>query len=620
MAETAPKCERLASYIQEFDLKIAKDIAPDCQKLNVEDEKAFSKEIFSEYKCEGFSAIEAKIQELESRLDFLNGFEKLKADLKAQKEKVDDKSLKTAQVAGLNFKDGLITAQSLELLLNAEDEDGDSLFLKLRKVPLEKRKDQKLFQTMLSDFCKKDFKDQAACNKDFWAPSDKTIEEINALLDKKETNEKEIESWRSALAIKKKDNSAYSFTEMRQQLSKNLPESSEKALTRTQLKAIKDLPDFKNAKGLEFLNLEASKKELLKDSAKYQFNFLVEDLKKRQEFEAQSKLSLLLGEFKSNLTSSEVNSCQDAKINFSKVGQCLKSLETVESRLSGTPQAHLKKMREVLNISLNYHDSLDELTGLCIQSAEEDLINCEKKLNADQAKIQLQIQSLNLLKEKIGIKNQDLMKLRNFAIEKFQKMDCAKSEQSIIDECDGGFILRTSKEVNLLTADAMDISIVYSKKTTETDISEICNNPEKKVIRKIPLCAFLTDTTPDVIETKNNEVKEPADYIAPTDTPDGGHSASKDAMVYGISNIFGQVANQYMMGNYYSPTTSYYPMYNFTPYSVSGFGMSPSDQILFNARYYGGLGFYMPVLPNRPLSTPSTITGFGTSSNFFNGR
>ncbi|MGE3608191.1 MAG: hypothetical protein AB7I27_01290 [Bacteriovoracaceae bacterium] len=617
-AEIAPKCERLGNYIQEFDLNLAQSSPENCLQLDSTGLKAQDDKIFNEFKCENFSSIEAKLKDLESQLDYLTGLEKLKANIKAQKEKTADKNAPLAQEAGMNFQDALITAQSFELLLSAKDSEGNLLFKELRKIPKDKREDLKSFGAELKKICKKNFQDQAACNENFWRPNEAAIVEINALLDKKDSKDKEILSWQSSLQIQKTDNSPYSFNEMRQDLEASIGDQGSKPLTKAQLKAIQSLPDFKNASGLKFISsLAQAKKDLTAETPYAQFRFLAEDLKKRQEFEIQSKVSLLYGEFQDKLTNRD--SCSVAKVDFSAAQICLKQLKDLESGLQGSPQAHLKKLREVLEASINYHDSIDDLTSTCQKSVKMDEVNCDRKISFNQAEIQKQIQSLNLLKDKIGEKNQDLMKLRNFSIEKFQKMDCAKKEASNITDCDAGLTLRTSKEANLLTADVMNISLVYAKSENETDIQEICDDEEKKIIRKAQVCAFLTDTTPDKIETKNTEKIKRDDYVAPTSAPDGGNSPVKDAIYHGMTNLISEMMDQYQQQNSsYSP----YQYYNYSPYNNGAPLMSTSDSILFNARYYGGYGFYMPTLGYQPYQAfgPYRPYNLTNSSTYFNAK
>jgi hypothetical protein len=157
----------------------------------------------------------------------------------------------------------------------------------------------------------------------------------------------------------------------------------------------------------------------------------------------------------------------------------------------------------------------------------------------------------------------------------------------------------------------MKIAIV-SPKVTEDDekVKALCEDSEKKKRSQFEerICEFFNDTTSDIIMTKN----EPNDLDGPVSAPNGRHkeAATRDAWVGGAALVVSEGLKYFMPRTPQSTTPYLNPyQYNFSPYGRSATTMGVADTILFNARYHGAYGYYMPT----PGAMPYTAFG-GNSS------
>jgi hypothetical protein len=172
-------------------------------------------------------------------------------------------------------------------------------------------------------------------------------------------------------------------------------------------------------------------------------------------------------------------------------------------------------------------------------------------------------------------------------------------------------------------SDSMSVAVMFNPKPEEevnTKAKELCDD-EKKKKRKSEerLCEFFDDTTPNVV-TKNEDNTD-----GPVTAPDGGHAEAKirDAWLQGGANLLAQGLSTYLQRNMTPPpVVNPYP-YNYAPYSGGGNGMGIADSIMFNARYQGAYGFYMPTqgLPPGHAFPSSSMSGYqalsGGGSKYF---
>lgn len=615
-AEKPPTCEELGSILQKQEselmgknangLTCAKLNAEDLMKLNDVDSSQLA--LVNEFKCQNLSVLEARIAKLQNEASLLQGFEKLKTHLKTQKDAAESAVPAEAQAGGMNFVDGVITAQSLELLVNTKTADAKSILEKLKAVPMDKRNTLSLFSAQLTVLCKgKPALDEGtvdACDAKYFKPNDEALAALNELINRGDHTKDQVDDWRSSLKIKKKDGTEYSFTKMSDDLKDGLAKIKDGSLTlsREELRVIRDLPDFESANGITAsFNLRDIKTAAADQIPKEQFKFLVEDLKSRQDLEIQSKVSLTWRDYKSlatNFDASAKSSCDDAKNGYSSSQQCIRSLEQLIPYLSadnqGTLQSHLQQMVDSLKLSSEYRDSLTAMGDQCFSissktiKSESDLPEaCRQKLNGDLSSKQNQVAALAALRKTIGDENADLINVRKFASQKFNSMNCGAKLESIVGECDADFKGEVSREVEALTSETMDILLVQNKPGPDIDIDNLCASDDKKITGKDRLCTFIK-STPDPVA--KNDPKPPApSSIGNADK--GSNQAMSDAWINGLANFMGGLAQTFSPPvQAFNPYQSVGPVVNNIPPSLG-----ISDSILAGAQARHGFGSYTAI-------------------------
>ncbi|HLT23085.1 MAG TPA: hypothetical protein VKZ84_06570, partial [Bacteriovoracaceae bacterium] len=96
----------------------------------------------------------------------------------------------------------------------------------------------------------------------------------------------------------------------------------------------------------------------------------------------------------------------------------------------------------------------------------------------------------------------------------------------------------------------------------------------------------------------------PDSYQANVKAPKGSNP-NRESWLKGLSLIANTAADTWISqknaNNYWGNTINPYA-YNYGPYGMTG-AMGTADSILFNARYYGAYGFYMPTQGLQPFTT-----------------
>jgi hypothetical protein len=611
-ALTAPGCGELPGIAQEMEKDLLnKSITPveACTKLSLP--SLVSKEVtggdvdfFDEYKCSNLAVIEAKVSQLENELALLEGFEKLKIEIAEEKKNTASSNLKSASASGRKFVDALGTAQTLDTLLSSFNKDGENFLMKLQTIPLEKRDSPEKFQETLKALCKNEGSTPPAPCQLGFAPSASTVNDINELI-KGEINDLSLQEWQSAMAIQKKDGSTYSFYQMAMDLKSDFSNLKDDGsnISREQLKAIQALPEFESGAGLEFLADLKKKEGMNLKGAK--FKFLVEDLAGRQAFEMTSKVSYLASEYKDLLGDSDRGQCEGAKFSLNSAIPCLEALEKISNEKGNNGDYLLTLSRTIksLNTSKKYLGSLQKVSQECTSSAEATMSEeCVKKLNGDVADVSKKLLALNLLKEKIGQSNTELMIYRNLALNKWAHNCRSDGVTSLVGECDDLFQSHISREAVTLSSNVADLAIMYKGDPKHLEEAKIlCSQAnEKQTSTQKKLCAFFDEPVSDVL-TEDKPKKNPDEYMAPVAAPDGGHNPERDAWVRGLANITNDIVNQWVSAqNRQTPMNPY--SYNYSPYSAGTGMMGISDSILFNARYYGAYGYYMPTQGLQPYT------------------
>jgi len=552
----------------------------------------------------------------------MDGIDKLKASLEEDKKKAPN-----SKAAGMSFVASLNTAQSLELLLNTKNSKDETLASYLKKEVKAKED----LNTKIQDFCKDlDKKGVNACNGEAFKPGPEATTEIfNLLSSAPKVNSDQISKWQNMLAIKRKnkepEEADYSFHIMQTELASAFKAiDSKEIMTKEHLKAISRLDDFENnALGLGFVEDISS----IKDKKKTKFLsdklfLLMGDAKSRQQYEMQSKLSVLFDNNKDKL--GDISECVAGKNLFDQAKVCF---DTLVKKKGDVGTAAFESQLDSIKASMDFISKISLVETTCKEKLQEtELLPevCYTTMTKDKADIQDQILQLNVLKDKIGSENQDLMTYRNLALNKwYQNNNCGKIE-SPMDLCEVTDTSGTiSKSALMTVSESMSVAIMFNPKPEEevnTKAQELCDDDNKKKTKSEErLCEFFDDTTPNVVTKKDN------DSDGPVQAPDGGHEQAKikDAWLQGGANLLAQGLSHFMQRNTPPPIQNPYP-YNYAPYNGGGSGMGIADSIMFNARYQGAYGFYMPtpgLVPGHAFPS-SSMTGYrplsSSGGRFFN--
>lgn len=616
---TAPGCQELSRILSSAEKDLMSSSAKSCQELDLaslmpKEITSEATDLFNDQKCAPLHQIETKIAELENQEALLLGFEKLKNQISDSQDTLSESENKEAiEKATQEFAQALNTAQTIEIMLDTPIPGQEINFLQL--LAAEDKNlwtDAEKLRGLVSGFCEKvTDKTLAVCSSQF-APNEQTINELRELLRTGSLSQEEAEQWKNSLSIQKQDGSTYSFVMM----SDAIRESYQKllkgqTLSEPELESIKVLDKFRSNPHFSFARkLPAPKGDNLIQS-KIKTHLL--SLKKRQEAEMNTKMSVVASINRDLLNEAEKGSCSAVKILTDFDDTCLSALKTaLERAKSASANDQTAQLSEAVNAfsrSQNYIKKLDELSGVC----ETNLQECAANLPLDLAQITEQLSALRIIKEKIGQDQSQNMKFRNFALSKWTNNcgDQIDAQKTIVEECQDTLI-SMAPEMFKLSSSLIDISIMIDPKNLtqeDQEIKELCENEDvKKLTDQRKLCAFFTDKVSDELPQDPKPEVNPDSYTAPVAAPKGSNPTRK-AWLKGLAGIANTVAdaliantNNSYWGNMVNPYS-----YNFGPYSMTG-AMSTSDAILFNARYYGAYGFYMPTQGLQPYTT------FGTNS------
>jgi hypothetical protein len=553
-ATSAPSCPELSRIVQELETEYMEQSAKHCGGVTTDGlDGAGSVELdtITEFRCRGMAAIEGNIKRLEIEQAVLAGFGKLKADLQAYKNQAGAANQPSAQEAGQKFVDALVTAQSLEALLHAKNKDGGALLPELKKVEPVNRNTVIKMKAAVSGLCGTS-SGVDACKNGAFDPNEKAIEEINGLLSH-ELDGQTVERWKNEMKITKaSDQSEYSFQALRQQAQSGLGHiaGGRLQLTREQLAAINNLPDFANASSGSLNDKINLAKAGIKPHLRLEtFKFMLEDAQKRQELELQAQTSLSFTSLfagKDHLSADEQSSCVAAKTDYQKALACAAAMKSNQAKLSGN--LHKRRLEEELNAiesSRNYKNSLAASARECVSPEALNKARsdgslpeaCERSFSQDGERISRQLRALTHLQGRIAGENQKITDLRKFAHEKMLANDCFSGKVETDLNCHGE--VQIAQEALSLTSATMNISLVLAKPAADaatTDISAHCENPKTRNERL--LCAFGSGNDPDDVITTNNA----QEYDAPVRAPSGGHNPAREAQLMRLQATLTQMA------------------------------------------------------------------------------
>lgn len=646
---TPPGCDELGKILQDYELDLQKSSIKDCTPelagtlLNTLKTTPLAQNVnyLKDRVCLDLMTVESELEKLKLELAVLNGIDKLKETVSRTHQEVKNDKTKDIQTSVRGFTDSLNTAQSLELLLNSTVEDKTTKEVKpflaaLKDFPESQRLNLLDFKNRIQELCAgKSKKEPDACNSKEFDPGKEASQEILALINNTKPDLKQISKWQEQLKIKRKNSKEgdkeYSFIEMQRELKDAFTNiDSKTVLTKEQIKFIQKLDEFTFDPKFSFVTEIANLKDKKKNKiASDKFFLLMEDVKRRQEYEVQSKLSIAWENLKrenpashsnpkeknviDSLTDIQKKNCEMAKSTYDAAVECKKSLEGI-----ATNNVILTNFLSTIETSKNYRNSLDEQIKFCtveLKTKEEPSEECFACLSGNKADVDDKINQLNMVKEKIGSENVRNMQFRNFALKKWTDQKCQTKDASL-DMCETPGLL--SKDALMTANDAMKISIVYNsseekKSEAEKKAKILCEDVNGKELTRIEtqICKFFNDTTPNTIDPVNPDES----YEAPTDAPrDGLQARIRGAWVDGTVNLFNGILplvyqNQFNQSNQFPMGVNPYP-YNYTPYNFNSASpqMGFADTLMFNARYYGSYGFYMPTPGYQPY------TAFGANS------
>lgn len=578
--------------------------------------------------CFSLATIESRIAELENKASLLSGFHKLKADLKENKEKADDKDSKDSPVAGLNFVNGLNAAESLELLL---DNGGNMLKAVKGQGPADRDSPAKVIA-----FVKKQCDDQpkiGICTPGAFNPNGPAMAAINELINRSELKDAEIKSWQNAMAIKKEGGEKWSFKDMAKELRPKLGaiENGKLALTKEELKAVRALDKFTDAVPL---NLKSMRKDVKAYDLMQEYKFHIQDLQRRQQYEVQSKAVLAYAKVKSiesgawvgKLASEEKKACDDIKSDIEHAINCFNALKSLgeDSKFPKVIKSQIKELQDAAKISQRWMTQLGDYHKSCMEVTIDETFKekselpapCEeflKNTDAELSRIQSDLLLFNALKTEIETQNTENFKVRNLALATLMNdKECSKHQKilhhSLTCTNEG---LSISPAVDVLSSQIGDVMVIQKDLNASVDNKWLCEDTAIKAYKKDIICGKRA-APPQVAEKKKEK-----DFQAPVTPPDGDYnSPATDAAINGLGLLAGIAAGAYFapqpQSNYNPPYNPY--MYDYSQYNNGYPAMGISDQLLFNARYYDGYGFYMPTPGAMPYTS---FGGLGAYSSAY---
>jgi hypothetical protein len=619
----APTCDKLRDIAADLEKSIqSKHFAPEvCDKMDAAslglptDSIGFSGDW--DYRCKDYSAIDMQLKSIENEIALLKGIDSLKTEIKeglATIAKV--KNPEQAKEASASFVKNLDVARSIELFLGTNNAQSENILAKLAE---DKNgwTDINSFKGLLITHCRSFNAKGTVCENGFFLSED-TFKEIDGFIKVGKNTERkfskdQVKDLTNAMKINKGDD-PYSFGQISSDLKKELGPNG--LLSPEDVQKIKELPELSNDKGFDFLKkLKASIKDIKESEALVhaqatptRFTSILNDLKKRQEWEIKSKFSLVMNQYGEHLPDEVAEVCTSARELKGSIEDCLTPLQK-SKKLKSFEQAAVIDLIAEFKYGEAQVTKLNDLLKDCIP--DQTLVypaKCEGIVTQQMADLTAKAQVLNTLKAKHLQENADLITFRNFALEKLHSKECMNAEESNITNCYAD-IGNISREAIVLTKDTNDIIYVFEKPAAPTEVAELCLNSDVKVSFKKDLCK-LTEEDPSKKKTNDDN------YEAPVSPDSSGNPVGQALFDLGssiLNSIAGYLAPPVQQVNPYGPVFPYVqPIAQ--PKDISSQIMDPYLS--------SGFGNYYPTQGLRPYSSVSSNLGtssaydFGGSSHF----
>lgn len=624
-ADSPPGCEGLAQILQGYEKDIHDKPMASCSTLThqqiVGNLPVLNPNFLEGKLCQDIYTIEAQLEQLKLEEAILTGINKLKTSVATNQAGTSNPNPTASRVAGMKFVDSLDTAQSLEVLLETSGSDGKYVIEKLKALEPNQLLNQNDLALRVSEICRDENKSQQnACNPNIFKPGPEAARELIKLISETPSiTTSQISSWQRMLKIKRKDakegDEEYSFHQMKQEMTAAFAAiDNNQVMSKDHIRAISKLDQFENAPGLSFVeDITLLKDQKKAKIASDKFQLLMGDAKLRQQYEVQSKISVVWESNKAkatSLTESQKADCDNAKNLYPLAKSCEQHLREANRNIGSQ---NLEDFLDAIKVSINYADKLESADSSCKAELERTgslSETCFAHINNDLAQVQDKITQLNLIKRRIGSENVEKMQFRNFALNKWADQNCSVVS-SPIDFCEDNTSI--SKNALLTLSDSLKVAVLFTPKPeVNSEVEKVCEEKEEELKDKntpeANLCKFFNDTTSNIIETDN--VDESVSTVG-VEAPDGGHDEAntRDAWIAGGAKVLGALLPSLLPKVTPPPRVNPYPM-NYNPYAGGLGAMGIADTIMFNARTQGGYGFYMPTPGLQPG------TAFGASSSF----
>lgn len=641
LADRPPSCDRLKSIALFYEKKINQEKAPSCSEESFPNAAQFEgkDEFISKVKCADMLNLDEQSHALENQLAILEGFERLKQDIRRNKEEARTSDTPRALRAAQDFSSALHVASAFDRILRTEGET--PLMLELRSAPEADRNTPEKFNNLLRQLCRNRTGNQStkpACATGF-SVDQESFAEISSVFGQTDVTEEVVDQWKDALRIQKNDGSDWSFMEMQNTLTQNVNAPAALAggrtntITKAQLDAIRGMPDFQSVPSLPVLaRIKEARAGMGTQLAFEEFRFLAGDLKGRQQFETRSKVAAVWSELKdfgNGLSPEDRAKCDGANRDFDQAKLCWESLRRNRTTIAADAQdkgALIDKMDEAIGQSISYVGDIGKFEAcltpeqLTRSFAGDELTNCAELnvLSADKATIQQKLLIINELKAKIGNHLEREMRFRNFAVQKLSELNCASENVYSGISCDEAVAAIIPPSLQGLILDVQGVTLM-SRSGENAEIEEMCDG-DGLSHDETELCKFFDSApaTPNVTDRP-----APSSFSPYVEAPNQ-RNTQREAVLDGITGI-GMGIVQQLYGprqNTYNPYASINPFpYNYSRMYATP-GLTSTDQILFNSRFYGGYGFYFPTLGAAPytafpVTSPYVQAGLGNSSPYF---
>jgi hypothetical protein len=583
----------------------------------------------ADYRCSDLASIEMQMKSIDNEIAMIKGIELLKKETIAANEflaKPENQDKEAAITASQALYQNLKIAATVESFLKAKSLKDERLMTVLAQAPAAEFADEAKFKALITSTCKKmGLKGSIAlCDETDKLTWDELKEVDGLLLLAKDTKRKfdkeQIAELEAALAIKDGDK-PYSFTQMLSEVSP-LPagEAFPKEVRET-LASIK-LNDqvqekYKFLKNFAEKSAELGKTKQLTQSLELwtRHHDLFDSLKRREQWELKSKLSVVLNELKGSNPPPPA-ACAQTRALTNNGEECLNALAASLPR--GSAQ---QKSAENILIELKRGQEqigrLDKIITECTPPENSVMVpdKCFDNIDAGLKKLdQLDAKSKELAahRAKILEKSEGLMTSRDLAIHTLMAKQCMTTDKIKI-QCDQE-IGSISREAVALSDAAGEIVMMWDKPADDkTDVAALCKTPKDGAKHMDEICKIAQSKDP---EKASEAVANKDHYLAPTEAP-GNRSSGQ-----GWADLLGglaQAAGTLLTPNQ-QPMNPYATMFPYTP--MVGQPRDIKNQIM-DPYMVTGFGSYSSTPGLRPYSSVNSNVGtssaysFG-SSTFFN--